>query len=210
MAVAKQPYYDCVERTLLVALCLQSFPSDVTQGCVVPEVELVPPDTGTGAPPSSFHAHCATAHAALRCHALRLQWSSGDECFIEGSCDSTRVSFWFAAAHQPDDALSAQLLSAHVAFFCSHGAATGALPILRCIPVRRTSAGKPAADAAGDAAYDVSFLVLAEHVCGYGRQRLARSILTLVQEVEAAVANSKVSLNARRRAAAQAFFALPA
>ncbi|CAG9567213.1 ARP2/3_complex_subunit_-_putative [Leishmania major strain Friedlin] len=210
MTVAKQPYYDCVERTLLVALCLPSFAFDVTQGCTVPEVELVPPDTGTGAPPSSFLVHCATAHAALRCHALRLQWSSGDECFIEASCDSTRVSFWFAAAHQPGDALSAQLLNEYMAFFCSHSAATGALPILRCIPVRRTSAGKPAADAAGRTAYDVSFLVLAEHVCGYGRQHLARSILAFAQEVEAAVASLKVSLNARRRAAAQAFFALPA
>ncbi|CAC9438038.1 putative ARP2/3 complex subunit [Leishmania infantum JPCM5] len=209
MALAKQPYYDCVERTLLAALCLQSFASDVTEGCAVPEVEQVPLDAGTGAPPSSFLVHRATADAALRCHALRLQWSSGDECLIEGSCDSTRVSFWFAAAHQPDDALSAQLLSEYIAFFCSHGAATGALPILRCIPVRRTSAGKPAADKAGQTTYDVSFLVLAEHVYKYGRQPLARSILTFVQEVEAAVANVKVSLNARRRAAAQAFFALP-
>ncbi|CBZ23121.1 putative ARP2/3 complex subunit [Leishmania mexicana MHOM/GT/2001/U1103] len=210
MAVAKQPYYNCVERTLLVALCLQSFASEVTEGCAVPEVELVPPDAGTGAPPPSFLVPPATPHAALRCHPLRLQWSSGDECFIEGSCDSTRVSFWLAAAHQPDDPLSTQLLSEYMAFFCSHGAATGALPILRCTPVRRTSTGKPGAVAAGQPIYDVSFLVLAEHVYEYGRQRLARWILTFVEEVEAAVANLKVALNARRRAAAQEFFALPA
>ncbi|KAG5512483.1 hypothetical protein GH5_08449 [Leishmania sp. Ghana 2012 LV757] len=209
MAVTKQLYYDCVERTLLAAMCLQSFASDVTEGCAVPAVELMPPDTVTDSSPTASLAHPHFAASAMRSNSLRLQWSSGDECLIEGSYNSTRLSFWFAAAHQPGDALSIQLLNEYVGFFCSHGAATGALPILRRAPVEYNCAGEPAAHTAGPTAYDVSFLVLAEHVHRYGRHHLARFIMTFIKEAEAAIADLKVSLNARRRAAAKSFFALP-
>ncbi|KAG5488206.1 hypothetical protein LSCM4_08186 [Leishmania orientalis] len=209
MAVTKQLYYDCVERTLLAAMCLQSFASDVTEGCAVPAVELMPPDTVTDSSSACSFAHPHFAASAMRSNSLRLQWSSGDECLIEGSYNSTRLSFWFAAAHQPGDALSIQLLKEYVAFFCSHGAATGALPILRRAPVEYNCAGEPAAHTTGPTAYDVSFLVLAEHVHRYGRHHLARFIMTFIKEAEAAIADLKVSLNARRRAAAKSFFALP-
>ncbi|KAI5684817.1 ARP2 [Leishmania braziliensis] len=209
MAGEKQLYYDCVERTLLVALCLQSFASDVTEGCAVPEVELMSPYTATDASPFPFLVHPATADASLQSNKLQLQWSSGDECLVEGSFNSTRVSFWFAAAHQPDDVLSTQLLSEYLAFFCSHGAATGTLPVLRCAPVRQALMAKPAADAADQVIYDVSFLVLAAHVRQYGRHSLARFIMTFVKEAEATVEMLKASLNSSGRAAAQSFFSLP-
>ncbi|KAG5487962.1 hypothetical protein LSCM1_08277 [Leishmania martiniquensis] len=210
MAVAKQPYYDCIERTLLAVMCLQSFASDVTDGCVVPEVEVVSPYMATDASPAFSSLHPNPAASATRCNTLRLQWASGDECLLEGSHNSARLSFRFAAAHQPGDALSRQLLGAYLAFFCAHGAATGALPILRRAPVQHISAGQPAPHAAGPIAYDISFLVLAEHVRQYGRHRLATFIMTFIKDADAAVANLKVSLNARRRAAAKSFFALSA
>ncbi|KPA73803.1 putative ARP2/3 complex subunit [Leptomonas pyrrhocoris] len=201
MSTAKEPFFRCIESTLRAALCILHYPSTCTDGEAVPEVELDDALLGGNSPPLISSAQ---ATSSLRGNPLRLRWTQGDECFIETAHNSTRVSLWFAAAHQPGDLLTGQLLQQYISFFCTHGTAAAPLSMLRREPVR----SKATAAADKDAhPYDVSFLVLPEHVESHGREALVSFIVTFVRGVEADVAGLKVSLNARRRAAAQAFFA---
>ena len=202
MSAAKEPFFLCIENTLRAALCILTYPSTFTDGDAVPEVELEEYLT-QGETPSALVSSTAQIPSTLLGNPLHLRWTQGDECLVETAHNSTRVSFWFAAAHQYGDALTAQLLQQYMAFFCTHGAATAVLPVLRCAPIRRKAVSSPDGI---DGCYDVSFLVLPEHVEAYGRGNVANFIVTFVRNVEADVAGLKVSLNARRRAAAVAFF----
>lgn len=207
MAYAKEPYFDCIERTLRAALCVLEVASATIEGGeATPEVERPLPDAAATA-----HLTCtAPCTGVPQPRPLRLQWSSGDECCIEATHNSTRVSLLFAAAHDPDDALTHQLLHTYVDFISTYGATTGLLPVLRCRPAPRRASGDAAAATDRLRDYDLSFLVLAHHVCEYGPQRLIAFMLDFVRGVEAAVAEMRVSLDARRRAAARCFFGMPA
>ncbi|KPI84122.1 putative ARP2/3 complex subunit [Leptomonas seymouri] len=202
MDASKGLFLHCIESTLRAALCITDYPSAHTEGDAVPEVEL---DDTLPLSPSAPLTSLAQTTSTLRGRPLRLQWAQGDECLIEATYNSTRVSWWFAAAHLPSDPLTTQLLRHSALLLCRHGAATAPLlTLLRCEPLRLQQT-----EGAGDGTrhYDISLLVLPDHVQSYGREEVARFIVTFARTVEADVAEMKTALDARRRAAAKAFFA---
>jgi actin related protein 2/3 complex, subunit 4 len=203
MSASKEPFFLCVAQTLRAALCILPYPSTSAEGDAVPEVEddaLTLDSSDASRLTSSMQAV-----SPMRCNPLHLRWTQGDECVIEATHNSTRVSFWFAAAHQPGDARTPQLLQQYIRFFSTHGAATAVLPVLRCAP-RRREAAPHQVRRGEEQTYDVSFLVLPQHVATYGRDHVVAFIVAFVKSVEADVAGLKVALDERRHAAARAFF----
>ena len=161
MADAYRPYLTCIRSTLSAALCLQNFPCQQVERQNKPEVEF-------------------KSNSELLLKPILICRNEHEQCFIETSINSVRISFKI----KQTDQLDALLVKKYMAFLMQRAEAVG---VLRRVPLQ---------------GYDISFLITDLHCQQYNKQKLIGFICQFMQDINAEIHELKLLVNTRGRAVA--------
>eukprot|EP00897_Mesotaenium_endlicherianum_P008118 jgi/Mesen1/7334/ME000377S06552 len=203
MANTLRPYLTCIRNTLNAALCLQNFPCQEVERHNKPEVELkqtllvcglllllllkllledvaevTPNAVGDGPIQTS-----SRTSPELLLNPVLICRNESEQCLIEGSINSLRVSIKVKQADELENILAKKFLR-----FLAMRAES--FQVLRRKPV---------------AGYDISFLITHTHCEEMHKHKLIDFIVAFMEDIDKEISELKLSVNTRGRLVATEF-----
>lgn len=164
MANTLRPYLTCIRNTLNAAMCLQNFPCQEVERHNKPEVEL-------------------KTSPELLLNPVLICRNESEQCLIEGSINSLRISIKVKQADELENILAKKFLR-----FVSMRAE--AFEVLRRVPVQ---------------GYDISFLITNTHTEDMYKHKLIDFVVRFMEDIDKEISELKLSVNTRGRLVATEF-----
>ena len=159
-----KPYLDCIRATLTASMCIRNFPSQVVERHNKPEVEM-------------------RTSRELLLNPITISRNENEQCFIEPSINSVRVSIKIKQADEIE-----QILTAKFARFLMQRAEQ--FIILRRKPVDK---------------FDLSFLIVHKHLETMWKHKLIDFVILFMEDIDKEINGMKITVNTRARIVASEF-----
>eukprot|EP00271_Cylindrocystis_brebissonii_P019174 TRINITY_DN572_c2_g1_i1.p1 TRINITY_DN572_c2_g1~~TRINITY_DN572_c2_g1_i1.p1 ORF type:complete len:170 (+),score=40.16 TRINITY_DN572_c2_g1_i1:292-801(+) len=158
MATSQKGYLSCIRNTLTAALCIQNFPSQEVERHNRPEVEY-------------------KTSPELLLQPMLICRNESEQCLIEGSINSLRLSIKVKQADELENILAKKFLR----FLAMRAEA---FRVLRRKPV---------------AGFDISFLITNAHCEEMDKGKLIDFIMLFMEDIDKEINELKLSINTRGR-----------
>jgi actin related protein 2/3 complex subunit 4 len=159
-----KPYLDCIRTTLTASMCIRNFPSQVVERHNKPEVEM-------------------RTSRELLLNPITISRNENEQCFIEPSINSVRVSIKIKQADEIE-----QILTAKFTRFLMQRAEQ--FIILRRKPVEK---------------FDLSFLIVHKHLETMWKHKLVDFVILFMEDIDKEINAMKITVNMRARIVSSEF-----